>query len=159
MLLSNLLQWPLIQFASWFQTFVFSDWNFTGYLMVAVMLDTATGIRASLMLHNHASFPLRALGNKLWQYAGGLVVGHLITQHLIAGQPNPVMELVGPFFKGGLYLLMLWAEILSADENLKRAGGPGFLPRFIARRMAAFEETGRIEEPANEPDPPQTPLQ
>lgn len=121
--------------------YVFDDWSFAGYLMVLVMVDTATGIRASLILKQHTSGRLRQVFSKLFQYTAALVCCHVLTSHLVDGHANPIFQVIAPGFKAALYLLLLWTEVVSIEENLQKTN-QGFLPKWIRNKMASWIESG-----------------
>lgn len=132
-------------FGTFFQTYVFSDVSFLGYLAVAIFLDTVTGIWASLYLRNHSSNKLRQVFSKLAQYAIALVAVHVLTSFKVGGEANLFVTYVAPSFKGAVYTLMIWAETLSVDENLGKMGR-GFLPKWVRKRMDQFIESGKVED-------------
>ncbi len=123
--------------------YVFNDWNFAGSLMVLVMVDTATGIRASLVLRQHQSGRLRQVFSKLFQYGAALVCCHVLTSHLVDGHANTIFQVVAPGFKASLYLLLLWTETISIEENLNKTG-QGFLPKWVRSKMASWTESGEV---------------
>lgn len=128
---------------AFFETYIFNDWNVLTSLMVLVAIDTGTGVYAAWRTSTSGvySFKLRSIFEKLWYYFIGFVVIHVLTNHLVDGEPNPAFIQIFPYFKGLLYFLMLGAEALSIDENASIVGY-GFLPKWFRKKYNQVKEEG-----------------
>jgi phage-related holin len=126
-----------------FSTYIFDDWQMINFLLVLIMVDTVTGVYAAWKTSTSGvySFRLRSIFEKLWYYFVGFIVVHVLTAHLVDGQPNPAMIQVVPYFKGLIYFLMLGAEALSIDENAAMVGR-GFLPPWFRKKYNKVKEEG-----------------
>ena len=125
--------------------YVFDDFNFVGYLIVLLVLDTITGVRASLIRRTHNSRQFRQVFRKICEYAVVLVVVHVLTSPEVDGQKldHEFFKVSVAALKFSMYLGLLWAEAKSIDENLRRAGGRGMpLPAWFRRMMADLDENG-----------------
>lgn len=127
-----------------FNKYVFNDWDFVGYLVVAVFIDTLSGIYASWVKRTLFSFKLRQICKKLGEYFFVLIIVHVLTHHLVDGEPNFWAQIVFPGFKGFIYLLIIGCELMSVEENLKKVG-KGFLPNWFRSRMESLQEDGTID--------------
>lgn len=143
---------------AFFHAYVFNDWNFAASLMVLVAVDTMTGVWASLVLREHNSRKLRQLFSKLVQFGAALIVAHVMRSYQVAGESSTLFSLVAPAFQGGIYLTLLWSEVISVEENLNKIGR-GFLPSWIRKRMAGWMETGVIPDLKTETKVTQTPTE
>ncbi len=132
------------------RTYIFNDVAFLGYLLVAIAVDTLSGIWASLALHQHSSSRLRQVFGKLAQYGIALVAIHVLTSFKVGGEANLFVTTIAPSFKGAIYTLMIWAEVLSVEENLHKMGR-GFLPKWVRKRMEAFAESGELPPAPTQP--------
>ncbi|PSR53914.1 hypothetical protein AHMF7605_10490 [Adhaeribacter arboris] len=127
--------------------YIFSDWSFIAFLMVAVSLDTVTGIWVAYKFRKIHSMRLRKqFCEKVAQYGVGLILVHILSSHLVDGQPNQAFNTLMPYFKGVMYMVFLGAECISVDENMGKLGLP-FLPKWFRRRMQEFNETGVLPPP------------
>ncbi len=131
-----------------FRHYVLDDFNFVGFLIVFLVLDTATGVRASLIRRTHNSRQFRQVFRKIYEYAVVLVVVNGLTSLEIDGKPLNDHEffLIGAkLLKAAVYIGLLWTETKSIDENLRRAGGNGMpLPTWFRRMMADLDERGPV---------------
>lgn len=127
-----------------FNKYVFSDWDFIGFLAIAVIVDTLSGVYVNAKLGRIHSFKMRSVFEKLQQYAVGLIIIHGIASHLVDNSPNPIVQLVVPYIKGSTYLYMLVCEAISVEENLQRIG-KGYLPRWIRSKLLDFKATGQVK--------------
>ncbi|QHL87410.1 hypothetical protein GU926_08165 [Nibribacter ruber] len=126
-----------------FNKYVFNDWDFVGFLVVAVFIDTLSGIYASWIARTLYSFRLRQICKKLGEYFFVLIIVHVLTHHLVDGEPNFWASIVFPGFKGFIYFLLIGCEVMSVDENLKKVG-KGFLPNWFRSRMVSVQEEGTL---------------
>lgn len=127
-----------------FEKYVFSDWDFIGYLLIAITIDTITGIYAAWRTTEVHSFKLRSMCEKLFYYFIALIVVHVLTAHSVNGTSNPVFTVAFPYFKGLIYMVLLGAEVLSIDENAAKIGR-GFLPKIIRKKLQTLQEEGRVD--------------
>ncbi|MBC6988569.1 phage holin family protein [Hymenobacter sp. BT491] len=132
-----------------FQKYVFADWNFIGYLLVVFVVDTALGVWLSLKQHRHHSRQFRGMFEKFIQYGAVLIMVHVLCEFTVDGQKNSILVMLVPHFKAVMYLAVLWAEVKSIDENLRGLGFKGLpFPPFLRKRLADWEETGQLAQPA-----------
>lgn len=140
-----------------FQKYVFDDWNFLGFLIVAMIIDTATGVSASLVARSHNSRQMRQLFRKLNEYGAALVLLHLLCSIEVDGQK--LQHIIFAYGRVGLkyfvYTSLIWTEVKSVDENLRRSGGNGLpFPPWLRQRFDDLAERGpeALQSPATTPD-------
>ena len=132
--------------------YIFSDWNFIGFLLVMVILDTLTGIIRAYKLRNVFSMQLRGLFRKIIEYGIALIVTHVLCSYQGEGSQSTFVQYVIPSFDSFMKFLILAAEALSINENLKAAGYRGIFPDWMQIRMKNVKETGKLPtEPENQP--------
>ncbi len=130
--------------AAFISKYLFADWSYTGFLLIVIFLDTVTGIWAAGKLGQIYSKSLRKqFCEKILQYGIALILVHGFSSHLVDGEPNPVLQMVVPYFKGFMYMLFYTAEAMSVDENLGKLGFKLF-PKWIRKRMLNFNENGEL---------------
>jgi phage-related holin len=129
-----------------FEIYVFNDWNFVGFMMVLLILDTITGILAAWKQRRIHSFKMRMIWEKIGYYALALIVIHIMSSYQVDGKHNQVFEMIVPYFKAVMYLILIGTEALSIDENAKKIWGKGFFPKWITSRMLEYNETGKLPE-------------
>jgi phage-related holin len=135
---------PLVELISHlFNKYVLSDWNYVGYLITLIVLDTLTGLYAAWRTSWIVSFRLRAICEKIWYYFVALVVVHVVSAHQVDGEINKFFELAVPMFKGFMYFALIFAEVLSIDENADKVGR-AFLPKALRKKIKTIKETGEI---------------
>jgi phage-related holin len=127
-----------------FEKYIFSDWDFIGFLMVAIIIDTITGYYAAWAKGHVTSFRFRSMCEKLFYYFIALVVVHVLTAHSVDGHSNPVFTAAFPYFKGLIYIVLLGAEVLSIDENSAKIGR-GFLPTMVRKKIKNIQQVGEVE--------------
>ena len=128
---------PLVRFT---EQFLWSDWEFAGFLAVLVTLDTLAGGIRAYRCRSLSARGFSRLFLKLMAYVITLVTLHVLAHHTIDGQPNTVLGKVVPFFDALAYAAI--------HENLAALGFP-LLPRRLLRHFAQFVEEGRLP-----PEPP-----
>lgn len=131
------------EIGSFVNMYVFDDWSFIPFLVVAISIDTLTGVYANAKLGRLHSFKMRSLFEKVQMYAVGLIIIHGISSHLVDGSPNPIVQTLVPFLKGAFYVYMLFCEGLSIEENLQKIG-KSYLPKWIKSKMLDYQETGKL---------------
>jgi hypothetical protein len=163
--LSSLLkQWPLLLGMGWVlapvirfvERFLWSDWEFAGFLGVLVALDT---IAALINAWRHADVSVRLIDDlllKLFAYSATLITTHTLSHYTVHGEPNSLLGELVPYFDAVVYAAILSREALSLHEELRQMGYP-LLPPFLLRRLrdvrAAGSEAAAAPPPKGAPPP------
>jgi hypothetical protein len=145
---------PVVRFA---ERFLWSDWEFAGFLGVMVAVDTAAGLLVAWRQSRISRELLDDLFIKLFAYGATLITIHTLSHHTVEGQPNSILGTIVPYFDAVVYAAILVREALSLNEHLLKLGHP-LLPPFLLRRLRRFYETGvtAADRPAGQQEQSQT---
>jgi hypothetical protein len=92
--------------AGWFafiEKFIFRDWEFLTYLIIAVFLDTLSGIYKNFKTFSF-SLLTKKLMRKFFYYLVFLVMIHGLRHFTVGGKENVLLNFVDMFFYGVIYL-------------------------------------------------------
>jgi MFS superfamily sulfate permease-like transporter len=142
----GLLGAPLVRF---FERYIFSEWDFLGFLGVLIIVDTLTGMLKGLKYNTFSSDTFGSLFQKLFIYALCLVTIHAITTYVNQTAEKVHFEILKSIalnFDHMLYFSILFRELWSINENIN-ALGYVFLPKFVLKHMKNFDENGHYTPP------------
>ncbi len=120
--------------------YVFSDWEFAVFLIVAMLIDTVVGLVKAWNEHNISSMGYARFFTKIIIYFSVLVISHVLTNFLIHGKANGLFTWVEDVF----YVALILREGLSILRNIASIY-PGLIPRSVLKRFEDFDETGNLE--------------
>ncbi|RYD82924.1 MAG: hypothetical protein EOP53_02320 [Sphingobacteriales bacterium] len=119
----------------YFEKYVYNDWNFLGFVLTLIMLDTIMGFLANWYTKSLSSMGWRQLFKKFIEYGTCLVICHVLTSFEIQGVPSGVMDWADNF----LYAAMLVAESMSIGENWLKMNKKGGLMKKLLSRLSQFD--------------------
>ena len=125
---------------TFFEKYIFDDWEFAMFLCIAILIDTLTGTYAALKMHKVSSHKFRKMFEKVLIYAAVIFVAHGLQNFSDKGQTKWVFD----WIEQGVYSALLVAEFISIIENADKIR-PGVIPRFISKRLKQYNETGTID--------------
>lgn len=151
---------PLISFI---EKYVWADWPFLMFMVLLVVVDTATGMLYAWKEHEISSKKMKGLLIKVFAYGATLITVHIMSSFTVNSQPNSMMADIIPYLDSLMYTFLVFRETLSINENLGKLGHP-MLPKYILKRIAGFNEDGFIKEnkpsePTITPNTPITPIE
>ncbi|MCA8831965.1 bacteriophage holin [Hymenobacter pini] len=115
--------------------YLFDDWQFLGFLMVLIVVDTITGVFRSWRQRQVSSRAFSRIFTKVLIYLALLVLAHVMTNFTVHGKVNVLFQ----WFDTFIYSAMMAREALSLLENL--AGiEPTLIPKALLKRLAQFSE-------------------
>lgn len=148
--MTTIIAIPLSPLAELFEKYVFGDWEFVRFLVVLIILDTLLGFIRHWIAHDISSRAFGMIARKLLVYSSVMVLGHVMSQFSVAGEP--VDSFV--WFRYFACSALMVREGISIIENLEDIM-PGFFPAWVIRRLKGFDNiTGeRIKGHGKERDP------
>ena len=78
---------PLTPLAELFERYVFGDWEFVRFLVVLITLDTVLGFICHWIAHDISSRAFGMIVRKLLVYSSVMVLGHVMSQFSVGGEP------------------------------------------------------------------------
>ncbi|MDF7810749.1 bacteriophage holin [Hymenobacter sp. YC55] len=146
----NLSPWALIV-----RTYLFDDWQFLGFLLTLIVVDTVTGVIRSWQRSQISSRGFSRFFTKVLVYLSLLVLAHVMTSFTIKGKVNVLFQ----WFDTFVYCVMMAREALSVLENLATMA-PELVPKKLIKRLALFSEDPEAALPviAPEPEPQPAPV-
>jgi toxin secretion/phage lysis holin len=137
-----LCAWATAPFVLLFEKFIFNDWQFAAFVVVAVGVDTLTGIAKALKLGKFNSSKLgKGVLAKLIGYGAALIIVHVILNAPVRGSENEVIGTIVPWLDAVVYSFILIREAISVVENLG-AFGIRPLPKWLLARFQQWDEKG-----------------
>lgn len=132
--LITFLTLPITPLAELFEKYVFGDWEFVKFLVVLICLDTALGFIKHWMSHDISSRAFGMIAKKLLVYSSVMVLGHVMSQFSVGGEP--VDSFV--WFRYFACSALMVREGISIIENLEDIM-PGLFPAWVIRRLKGFD--------------------
>lgn len=126
--------YPVMKFV---EKYVFNDWQFLVFLVVVVGVDTVLGFWKNWRYHTLSSAGFSKLFTKILIYGSVLVLTHVLTRFTIGGEANTIFS----WFDTVMYSAIMVREAISIVEKVG-AISPGILPRWILKRLQAFDNSG-----------------
>lgn len=123
-----------------FEKYVFSDWEFLGFLIVIVAIDTATGLWKAVVLKRANSTDFGGFIIKVVVYGLFLAVIHII----VAFPKSPLAKEIFAWVDDLGYSALIVRESISIIENLGVIK-PNLIPTWILRRLKEYDETGKFK--------------
>ena len=124
---------PVNAILNFCSVYIFSDWEFVRYLVVAMVLDTALGF----IIH-WRNKDLGMIAKKLITYSAALILSNIVTNFTVHGEKVGTLEWFGTF----VCTMLMVRETLSIIENIEEIS-PGTFPKAIIKRLKLFDsETG-----------------
>ncbi|WP_375435092.1 bacteriophage holin [uncultured Hymenobacter sp.] len=117
------------------RTYLFDDWQFLGFLLTLVVVDTVTGVLRGWQKRQVSSRAFSRFFVKLLVYLSLLILAHVMTSFTIKGEVNVFFQ----WFDTFVYCAMMARETLSVLENLATIA-PEFVPKVLLKRLALFSE-------------------
>lgn len=134
--------WAIAPFVSFFEKYVFSDWQFAISLALIVFLDTLLGIVVALKLHRFSSVDFWPVVPKSLTYVVILFSTHIATTYKVNGEANAILSWLDSVVYAGIMV----REMISIVEN---SGKLGFVfPAWILKRLKDFDEDGKFKDDA-----------
>lgn len=133
--------WIIAPIMTFVERFLWSDWEFIGFLGVILVLDALTASIIEFKRGKLSSMFFQDLLLKVFAYGVVLVTFHVIGNHTVKGDPNSVLAMVIPWLDATVYAAILFKEALSINENLTELGYP-LIPKFIVKKLNHFLKHG-----------------
>lgn len=131
--------WTLAPLISWFEKYIFSDWEFLIFLGVIVAVDTLLGVVKALYLREFSSKGFGMLLRKILVYAGALVATSALVRFTVDGAPQGAFR----FFDNVVFSAIMVREAISIFENIAEID-PDAMPKWILKYLKKFDSyTGK----------------
>lgn len=118
--------------------YVFSDWEFAGFLVVLVIIDTVSGMAAAKKEGVFSSKKMKGVVYKVIGYGLALSAIHVLTHFTVQGRPSTVLALVMVHADAILYAFVVFREVISIDENCARAFNIRIFPPILRQKIDDF---------------------
>lgn len=143
-LMGGLALTPLVAFfealiAPSVKKYLFADWEFAGFLLVLVLVDTTFGLLRAWHLHLVNSRAFSRLFLKVMIYMGLLVLAHVLTSFTVDGKPNLIFQ----WFDWFIYSAMMAREGLSILEHMADIA-PDLVPTWLLKRLKQYTQEGPL---------------
>lgn len=129
---------PLTPILEVIEMYVFGDWEFVKFLVVAMTVDTLLGFMKHVKRKDVSSKAWGMIARKVMLYAAVLILTHVLCSFKIAN------EVVGAFlwFRYFACSALMVREAISIIENIEEIY-PGFFPGWVVKKLSGFnDETG-----------------
>jgi small basic protein len=127
---------PLFTF---FQTYIFNDFDYLMWLAVLVSLDTVLGFGLAIFKREVEKEKFGDILIKMIVYSSCLIVGHVLENFTVSGQTMSG----GEYLKFIIYIAILIKEAISVLTNAGKVSKK-LVPVFILKRLKGFNETGDL---------------
>jgi toxin secretion/phage lysis holin len=119
------------------EKYFFSDWDFLGFLLVLILVDTIMGVQRSWVQRTVSSRGFSRIFIKLCVYANLLILTHVMTHFTVRNEPNQIFK----WFDYFMYSCMMAREALSILEHIAFIE-PRLVPKLLLKRLALISEEG-----------------
>lgn len=128
-----------------FEKYIFNDWEFIGFLIVLIALDTITGVWKHYKLNTVSSQGFGRFMVKVIVYGIFLIVVHVLGNF----SDKPLVEEIFSWVDTLCYGAIVVRESISIIENLG-AIQPGLIPVWVLKKLKQFDNEGKFEEHQNQ---------
>ena len=131
---------PLTPLLEVIEKYVFGDWEFVKFLVVAMALDTVLGFVKHWIRKDISSKAWGMISRKVVIYAAVLILAHIMCNFKIG---NQVVESFIWFRYFACSALMV-REAISIIENIE-AISPGFFPTWVIKKLSGFNNETAVK--------------
>ena len=135
-----LLAAPLTPLLEVIEKYVFGDWEFVKFLVVAMALDTVLGFVKHWIRKDISSKAWGMISRKVVIYAAVLILAHIMCNFKIG---NQVVESFIWFRYFACSALMV-REAISIIENIEEIS-PGFFPAWVIKKLSGFNNETAVK--------------
>ena len=135
-----LLAAPLTPLLEVIEKYVFGDWEFVKFLVVAMALDTVLGFVKHWIRKDISSKAWGMISRKVVIYAAVLILAHIMCNFKIG---NRVVESFIWFRYFACSALMV-REAISIIENIEDIS-PGFCPTWVIKKLSGFNNETAVK--------------
>jgi len=131
-------------FRELFAKYIFNDWQFVGFLFVAIILDTVLAMGKVVKYQGWKELNFKEAERffvKIFLYFGVLILSHILGNFTIHGKPNTYFTWIDGF----LYFYIMAKEGLSVAKNFN-ALSPSLVPEILIARLTKFQKSGKVSE-------------
>ena len=129
-------------FIQFVNKFLWSDWEFIGWMALLITIDTITGTWYAIRMGNFNSNAMKATLSKIVYYGISLIVIHIMSHSTVRGQENSIMAFIMPYIDSTMYAYFMLREVVSIGENMGKLGFNIF-PVWVMKRLKDFNENGK----------------
>lgn len=134
------IAWTWSAFATLFQTYIFSRWDYLIYLSIAILIDTILGVWKAFKYNQISSTKLGGLVVKVVLYGLFLILINSLSNF---AQYN-WSKLLFSYLQETFYVAIMIRETISIVENIG-AIKPDLLPSWILKKLKSFDESGKYK--------------
>lgn len=127
-----------VEFLSWITKYVFSEWQFLAFLVIAVTVDTVMGMVLGWSTHKFSIWKLSKMLKKMFTYGCFLIMLHGLT-HVVIDTPDDHIQMLN-YIVLPFYMAMMVMEAISIARNAGRLGMP--IPQWFLKRLIDYNENG-----------------
>lgn len=137
----------------YFEKYLFNDWDFLGFLMIIIAIDTIFGLWKYYALKQLSSKGFSQFFSKCFIYLGVLILTHVLMNFTIKSKTNVLFSWLDSI----IYSAIIVREAISILENIT-AINPNILPTYILKRFKQFDDSGNLKDIKKEDDEPEKPI-
>ena len=121
--------------AALIKKYVFSDWEFAGFLAVLVIIDTVSGMAAAKKTGVFSSKKMKGVVYKVIGYGLALSAIHVATHFTVQGKPSTILAQIMVHADAILYAVVVFREVISIDENCAKAFNIRIFPPILRQKI------------------------
>lgn len=133
---------PVIQFLEYF---VFNDWEFLGFMVILIVIDTILGFWRGLKDKCISSKGFGMIFRKLFVYMSLLILSHVLVNFTIEGEQSIIFL----WFDDLVYSAILLRESISILENVAIIY-PNTISIKILEKLKDFDLNGKVKSPSDD---------
>lgn len=130
------------------EKYLFSDWQFIGFLGILMVIDTVLGIVKHWKNHTVSSQGFSKVFTKCLIYGALLIVVHVLTNFKVDGTVSTAFG----WIDDTVYAGMLLREAISILENMAAIDSRLMFPGILKRLQQFDSESGKFIKPTKEQD-------
>lgn len=125
---------PLSIVMYYIQKYLFDEWEFAGFLVILMVIDTLAGFIFAWKLKKINKDNFSKVFVKAFAYAAFAITVHVLTHVKIGGNQIPFLEYVDYLALSGLIV----REAISILDKLAKLS-PGLVPKWLRKRLKDFD--------------------
>ena len=133
-LLYLFLGWTIAPFVHFFNTYIFSDWDYLIFLTVLSSCDTVMGVTRALVKHEFSTKAFGKVFIKIIIYSCALIVSHVLVYFTVKGKTQAVFS----WFDTVVLSAIVVREAISIFESIAVIE-PGVFPIRILKYLKSFD--------------------
>lgn len=129
----------LMSLTTYFETYIFQDWEFAQYLIIPVVLDTLLGVYMAKKQNKFSWGELDNVVDKLISYVSILVLVHVMTSFTVDAKVVTFFH----WMRVSVFSGLMAKEGYSILKNLASLNH-SYVPTWLLKKFKEFDKTGKF---------------